>query len=214
MLLVSLHGLIIPIVTVASYSPTNAPQTLDSVHKPSDQKLINSVRSNLSSGIRDRDEDRIGKRIGDKIGDRIEDKVGDRIWVGIGSQLGSPHFPISPPTCISCDPLGEDGSDGGWMRPGEKVPWMRSGDEEPWIRPGGEMAWMRSGEEVAEHRCPEWASAPPSLDEAGDGKCLYSTKIRIRCHRLHCNEILVLHQSDPIKTSLLHYNQDQSDQSL
>ena len=210
MLLVSLHGLIIPIVTVASYSPTNAPQSLDSVHTPSDQKLINSVRSGLSSGIRER----IGDKIEDKIGDKIEDRIGVGSGVGSGTQLGSKHFPISPPTCISCDPLGEDGSDEGWMRPGEKVPWMRSGDEEPWIRPRDEMAWMRSGEEVAEHRCPEWASAPPSLDEAGDGKCLYSTKIRIRCHRLHCHKILVLHQSDPIKTSLLHYNQDQSDQSL
>ena len=184
MLLVSLHGLIIPIVTVASYSPTNAPQTLDRVHTPSGQKLIDSVRSGLSSGIRDRDEDRIGKTIGDKIGDRIEDKVGDRIWVGIGSQLGSPHFPISPPTCISCDPLGEDGSDEGWTRPGEKEPWMRRGDDMAWMSYAEEVAWMRSGEEVAEHRCPEWASAPPSLDHAGDGKCLYSTKIRIRCHRL------------------------------
>ena len=143
MLLVSLHGLIIPIVTVASYSPTNAPQTLHSVNPLSDQKLINSVRSGLSSGL--------GERIEDEIGVGIRAGSGD---VRIGSQLGSKHFPISPSTCIACDPLGEYGSDEGWMR---------------------------SGEEEAEHRCPEWASAPPSLDDAADGN---QTKIRIRCQHL------------------------------
>ena len=140
MLLVSLHGLIIPIVTVASYSPTNAPQTLHSVHPLSDQKLINSVRSGLSSGLRERIEDEIGVGIRAGSGD-----------VRIGSQLGSKHFPISPSTCIACDPLGENGSD---------KRWMDSGEEE---------AWMRSGEKVTEHRCPEWASAPPSLDDTADG---------------------------------------------
>merc|ERR1719239_495173 len=41
--------------------------------------------------------------------------------------------------------------------------------EEPWMSSGEEEPWMRSAEEVEEHRCPEWASAPPILDEDGNG---------------------------------------------
>ena len=154
MLLVSLFGLVIPVVTVASYSPTNVPETFDSGHTRSDQ---NSVRSEHSSGIKE------------IIEDSIEDRLEEEIGIGIGklmidSQLGSTHLPISPSACIACDPLGQGGRNAGLMR-SENEAWMRSGDE---------VSWMRSEEEeVAEHRCPEWASAPPILDDATDGKCSF-----------------------------------------
>ena len=153
MLLVSLHGLIIPIVTVASYSPTNAPKTLDSVqhgHAESDPKWSSRVKSGLSSRNRNI-EDSFGSEI--RIGDGIWNGIGDGIGDGTGSQVVSTQFPISPSSCISCDTLGEDGSETGWMRYGKEEPWMRS-----------------NGEEVEEHRCPEWASAPPILDDDANGE--------------------------------------------
>ena len=121
MLLASLLGLIIPIVTVASYSPT----TLD---REGAQKLSGSVESKLQ-GRRDYPGDKILSGFGN-----VKEKV-------IGSQVDSANFPISPPTCIACDSLG--GSENGWRKSG--------------------------GEELEEHRCPEWASAPPVLDGHGDG---------------------------------------------
>ena len=167
MLLVSLHGLIIPIVTVASYSPTDAPKNLDRVqhgHTESDQRLMSRVKSGLSSRNR-KIEDSIGSeiRIGDGIwngiGDGIGDGIGNGIRYGTGFQVGSTQFPISPSTCIACDTLGEDGSETGWMRYGKEEPWMRHGEEELWMR--------SNGEEDGGHRCPEWASAPPILDDNG-----------------------------------------------
>ena len=115
------------------------------------------MRSDLSSGIRE------------SIEDRIEEEIGIEIEkLMINSQQ---HLPISPSTCIACDPLGHGGRNAGLMR--------SDGEEEAWMRSGDEKQWMRSGEEVAEHRCPEWASAPPILDDATDGKCsfFYSFKI-------------------------------------
>ena len=136
MLLASLLGLIIPIVTVASYSPT----TLD---REGAQKLSGSVESKLQGG-RDYPGIRIvdhGKNYGIKTGDRILSGFGNVKEKVLGSQVDSANFPISPPTCIACDSLG--GSENGWRKSG--------------------------GEELEEHRCPEWASAPPVLDGHGDG---------------------------------------------
>ena len=167
MLLVSLHGLIIPIVTVASYSPTDATKTLDRVQQgltESDPNWTSRVKSGLSSMNREI-EDSIGSGI--RIGDGIWNRIGD----GTGAHLGSTQFPISPSTCITCDTLGEGGNDKKWVSYGAmEEPWMSYGEEEPWMRYGEEEPWMRYSEEVEEHRCPEWASAPPILDEDGNGK--------------------------------------------
>lgn len=186
MLLVSLHGLIIPIVTVASYSPTHAPKTLDRVqhgHTESDQRLMSRVKSGLSSRNR-KIEDSIGSeiRIGDGIWNGIEDGIKNGIRYGTGSQVGSTQFLIPPSSCVACNHLGEEGSEQGWMSNSEEEPWMRSnGEEEP---------WRRSGEEEGGHRCPEWASAPPILDDDGKSTsrwfqyayCMFSTSLMHHYH--------------------------------